>query len=232
MTVEVVGTEVSASPQHRSGELRVAPTCRRTFRAHTPHLGQQRQAQRRRARFAPAATGRPAAARICARSAVVVDLPLVPVMPAKRALLPARRTAWKQQFRIGKDGRARCHMPHWRCGAAPGGGAECRREHECGEIGDVGCRVHDVETLRSAGFTCKGRVIPADDRSTHVRQGTHSGESRAAKADNRIAPACEQIGRKRGHRIFSVARPQRARMTEIIQKRMTIVASCHPFFSK
>ena len=44
-------------------------------------------------RLAPAALGMPATVRIWASSAVVVDLPLVPVMPANRALDPTSRDA-------------------------------------------------------------------------------------------------------------------------------------------
>ena len=46
-----------------------------------------------RPRLPPTATGTPARSNMWPSSAVVVDLPLVPVMPAKRAPEPAARTA-------------------------------------------------------------------------------------------------------------------------------------------
>ena len=95
-------------------------------------------------------------ARMCASSAVVVDLPLVPVMPTKRAREPARRTAWNSSSASDRIG-----TPAARARAA------------------IGMRLR--QPMRNAGR--QHQRVEARNRPSHgSRSGTPPAAARAAAA--------------------------------------------------
>ena len=75
-------------------------------------------------------------------------------------------------------------------------------------------------------------VVPRHDVRAHRRERTRGGQAVAAQPQHGEAFSREQIVGERAHRIFNVARPTSARIIEMIQKRMTMVGSAQPFFSK
>ena len=75
-------------------------------------------------------------------------------------------------------------------------------------------------------------VVPRHDLGAHRRQSQRRRQAVLAQPHHREALSREQIGREGLHRIFSVARPTRAKIIEMIQNRITIVGSAQPFFSK
>ena len=89
--------------------------------------------------------------------------------------------------------------------------------------------------LSAAGLA----VVPRRHVGAHRDQPLGRRQTVAAETEHRDAAAGEQVARKIGgevgrvaHRIFSVARPIRPRITETIQNRITMVGSAQPFFSK
>ena len=61
----------------------------------------------------------------------------------------------------------------------------------------------------------------------------NGSEARLAEPQHRYRPPLEVGEVDHAHHLsFKVLRPIRARMTAMIQKRMTMVGSAHPFFSK
>ena len=79
---------------------------------------------------------------------------------------------------------------------------------------------------RAAGLSSQATHLGA-----HGPQRLRGRQPVAAEPDHGKALPGENVGGKH-HRIFSVPSPIRARITAMIQKRMTMVASCQPFFSK
>ena len=234
MAVEMVGAEI----EHRR---RIEAQSRESLQhvgGHFEHVHSvivaAAAATARRARdCAPAATGTPASSRMCASSAVVVDLPLVPVMPANRAREPAARTAWIQQFRhpTGSARRPRCALRRrMRLRQAM---RNARRQHQRVE---VEARPHaDRARSRSArrGRARRRRCRPTPTTSAPIAaQRARRRQAVLAQPDHGEALAGEECRRESAHRIFKVARPTSARIIEMIQKRMTMVGSAQPFFSK
>ena len=82
-----------------------------------------------------------------------------------------------------------------------------------------------------AGF---GLVIPGGDISTPGSQAQRSGQAGTAQPHHGDARAGKggEGGAWRCHLIFSVESPTSARIMAMIQKRMTMVGSAQPFFSK
>ena len=82
------------------------------------------------------------------------------------------------------------------------------------------------------GATGQG-VVPAGDVDARGRERQGRGVPGLAEADDGDARSLEQaeVDHPR-HLSFRVERPISARMTAMIQKRMTMVGSCQPFFSK
>ncbi len=89
---------------------------------------------------------------------------------------------------------------------------------------------HD-EALGNGGIARRRRVVPRNDIGAHRPQRRRRRQAVAAEADHGEALSGEDVGRK-VHRIFNVARPTSARIMAMIQKRMTMVGSAQPFFSK
>ncbi len=99
-------------------------------------------------------------------------------------------------------------------------------------IADVGGRILHPEAFLQGGGARERRIVPAGHARPHRGQRAHRRKPGTPQSHHRVAAPGKQIGRKSAHRIFSVARPTRARIIETIQKRITIVGSAQPFFSK
>ena len=109
---------------------------------------------------------------------------------------------------------------------------DTRREDQRIDIADIGAGVLHRKFFAQRGVTRKRRIVPAGDRGAEISERAHRGEAGAAQPDDGVASARENMFGKCAHRIFRVARPMRARIIETIQKRMTMVGSAQPFFSK
>ena len=78
-----------------------------------------------------------------------------------------------------------------------------------------------------------GRIIvPRNNLGTHRSQRACRGSTIPAEPKNGKPSTSKQIRREPAHRIFNVARPTSAKIIEMIQKRITMVGSAQPFFSK
>ncbi len=89
-------------------------------------------------------------------------------------------------------------------------------------------RAHERETFRAlAGGS---GIVPDEHLRAHVAQRPGRRQPGAAKAQHRETLALED--RCEIHRIFKVASPTSPRIIATIQKRITIVGSAQPFFSK
>ncbi len=75
-------------------------------------------------------------------------------------------------------------------------------------------------------------VVPRHHIGAHRRERARGRQAVAAQPQHGEALAREQVVGKCAHRIFNVARPTSARIIEMIQKRITMVGSAQPFFSK
>ena len=73
-------------------------------------------------------------------------------------------------------------------------------------------------------------VVPGPDLGAAGGKRLGRGEAGLAEAEDRDRPA-RGVGNP-DHRSFKVASPASARIAAMIQKRMTMVGSAHPFFSK
>ena len=72
-------------------------------------------------------------------------------------------------------------------------------------------------------------VVPSEDVGAGCRQRTH--RRRAASSEPKDGDVASGICRQRDHLSFNVDRPTSARMTAMIQNRMTMVDSAQPFSS-
>ena len=136
----------------------------------------------------------------------------------------------EQQLDIGQHGDARRESRR-RGGVRRGQPVrDAGREDERVEPGDLarGLAQRDVDR-RLARL---GHVVPGHDVRPHGGERAGSGEAGAAEPDHGEAPPGEEVRREAAHRIFRVASPASARIMEMIQKRMTMVGSAQPFFSK
>ena len=220
-------------PQHRSGAWRFAPTYSWTFPEHTRR--DRAASGRLRAagpRLAPAALGMPATVQICASSAVVVDLPLVPVMPANFARQPLPRTA-----RYSSSASVSTGTP---CATAQAA-CSCGLGNLCGMPGEStsassrpGTSEGRMSVKSSARASQRARRAANRPRRTPPRPSSRSARAAGSPARPRPSTAkrwpCED--RCEIHRIFKVASPTSPRIIATIQKRITMVGSAQPFFSK
>ena len=88
----------------------------------------------------------------------------------------------------------------------------------------------------NAGFGCycaaSGIVVPAGSKRARARERARSSQPRSREAHHRGCSALHAFGEDHRHLNFSVARPMTASTEAMIQNRMTMVGSCHPFRSK
>ncbi len=109
-------------------------------------------------------------------------------------------------------------------------GREQQRIRAQAALGGVAQR----DTRAGGGAALRLAIVPGLDLGAPFHQPQRRRQPGAAEPDHRDAGAEEgrEGRRRRAHRIFSVLRPTRARIMAMIQKRMTMVASAQPFFSK
>ena len=144
-------------------------------------------------------------------SAVVVDLPLVPVM-ATNGDFGARER--RRPVRRGMGER------------------HAGREHQRGDarpvdLAQVGGRDAGAGRLDDGVRA----VVPADDVGAAREQRARARQPRPAEAENGDLPSGESSNGDH-HRNFSVDSPANASTTEMIQKRITICGSVQPSCSK
>ncbi len=178
--------------------------------------------------FPAAVAVRPQALSTCAIKAVVVDFPLVPVMPTKTFSGAAPLV----EIDIAGDRRTsslRCcnrRVRGWMCQRNAGRGNQ-----------QVGWRPVQRKQIAGGAFrqfcTPFRVVIPGDNFRTACPSRTHGGHAALAETQNRDPPVCKRRQwDHHAHLSFSVARPTSARMREMIQNRITMVGSFQPFCSK
>ena len=82
--------------------------------------------------------------------------------------------------------------------------------------------------LEGGGLVVEGQRLRAD-----ALERPDQGKAASGHPQNPDRPTREALDPPhRRHRSFNVESPTRARIEAMIQKRMTMVGSCHPFFSK
>ena len=170
---------------------------------------------------------RPASARMWPISAVVVDLPLVPVMPTIARACGCARASSSTSPMIGDAGGARRAPPR---DAAWGRCAECRATAPARSMP----RPVDARRSASANAGRRPRRAPAalssqaSDVDAGRRQRARRGAGRCAPARARRTRLPSRMAEidHRAHRSFRVARPTSARIMAMIQKRITMVGSC------
>ena len=93
---------------------------------------------------------------------------------------------------------------------------------------DLG-KIVQVHTLIRRRLSRRLIIVPCPNGRSARLQRQSSGNSGPTQTEYGDGSPFECSGFD--HRSFNVASPIRARMMEIIQKRMTMVGSCHPFCS-
>ena len=184
----------------------------------------------------PICASRPADFRICAISAVVVDLPLVPVMAMNGASGACARALAREQLDIADDldaGAARQFDGPVRLGMRQ---RHAGRQHEGRKARPVRRRADRRSRCRSPRpcATLSGLSSQASTSRAARHQRTRRREPRAAEAEERDA-SCRRrsvTGIIGAHLSLRVDRPTSARMTAMIQKRITTWLSVQPSFSK
>ncbi len=105
------------------------------------------------------------------------------------------------------------------------------REHQRGDSRPVDPTQVGGRYARTRGLgEGIGIVVPAHDVGAAAQQRARSGQTRAAQTEDRH-PSAGEAG-DRDHLNFSVDKPASASTTEMIQNRITICGSVHPFCSK
>ena len=165
-------------------------------------------------------------------SAVVVDLPLVPVTPMKRALRAGGAHRAEEELDVPEDRDAGARGAGRRGMRLRKGVRDAGREHQGGGVGRNRERVGETDHV-GRGCANGGIVVPRRHVARPRGERERGGKPVAAEPEHGETLTGEN-GRERrpAHRSFSVARPTIARIEEMIQKRMTIVGSAQPFFSK
>ena len=185
-------------------------------------------------RLPPVSTRRPAAASIWPSSAVVVDLPLVPVMPMKRASFWLRDSS--SMSPTNRAPGLPCARATTGCGCRMGQRDSRAQDHGRGALQRRLVGPADRRAPHSGGGLAAGRlaVVPGPDAGRRPASGPWRSPGRICPARRR-----RRCDRRSGiprssppHRSFSVDRPISARMVAMIQNRMTMVDSAQPFFSK
>ena len=181
----------------------------------------------------PSATSRPALLAMWAISAVVVDLPLVPVIATKgdssaRARL-SRTNSSMSPITSTPAAFARSTV-QWGLGwvsGTPGASTSAANCDQSAAARSTSVAPASAAFLRAASLSSHGATFapPGQQRS----QGRQAG---AAKPEQRDRFARKGASRGHRHLNFSVERPTIASTMAIIQKRMTICDSDQPSCSK
>ncbi|OAG75911.1 hypothetical protein Amal_03014 [Acetobacter malorum] len=147
----------------------------------------------------------------------------------------------EQQFRIGQNRNAsllrhngdRVRFGQHMRNAGRENEARCASQVLDGCAG-YPCRHVLRQACYSFGECCTGSlaIIPCLNCSPALCESAHGGQTVPAQSQHSKMLAGKKSGGKIAHLNFSVARPHIPRMTETIQKRMTILGSAQPFFSK
>ncbi len=170
---------------------------------------------------------------MCAISAVVVDLPLVPVIATNGALLRARGAFPGEQLDVADDlrrpppSRARPSSAAWDGSAARRARAPKPRISTNPPFADRPAQTPaSAACSRAASLSSQAATVapPAQARAASRRP------SRRGRTKRRACP--QGIDRRHRHLNFRVARPTIASTMAIIQKRMTICGSDQPSCSK
>ncbi len=184
-------------------------------------------------RLPPTATLRPAAFRIWPSKVVTVDLPLVPVMPTKRAF----GSRAMQQLDVA-DQRQAGGLRRGRDGIGlREGGAGCRAHHQRGRPSTSppdGDRRAAAPAHWRRAFSASSQ---AQTMAPRIVQRPRPQPAPNGRGRARPPPCSRRRGCGSGSAIVltaasGVARPISARTAAMIQKRMTMVGSAQPFFSK
>ncbi len=179
----------------------------------------------------PICASRPALLRRCAISAVVVDLPLVPVMAMSGHCAPdlARsRQNNSMSPMISTSALRASAAAQCGCGCVSGTPGASTSAAICDQSSSRRSCVLRPAACASASFP--GVVVEGDDLGAALDQRARRQQSRIAEAEDRDMLAGE--GGDRDHRNFNVARPASASTTATIQNRITICGSVQPSCSK
>ena len=113
------------------------------------------------------------------------------------------------------------------------GQRNARRQHEAGKAGPVGiAQVTDRYAFAHCGLDAVGIVVPRHHGRAACHERAGRGDARAAEPEQRDLAASGCGDRDHGYLSFSVERPMSARITAMIQKRITTWLSVQPSFSK
>ncbi|MNL27815.1 hypothetical protein D3C87_1494320 [compost metagenome] len=181
----------------------------------------------------PSCVSRPESLRIWAISAVVVDLPFVPVMAMKgQSGACARRSRMKSSISpIISTPAARARSTD-QCGfgcVSGTPGASTKDEKECQSIVRRSAVVIPSASALATLSGLSSKATTSAPPATSARAVTRPEPPSPKSAT--FLPLNDETGII-AHLSFSVARPSSARPTEMIQKRMTTWLSVQPFFSK
>ena len=121
------------------------------------------------------------------------------------------------------DGPMRDGMRQWRAG----------RQNQRVEPAPVGAvQILDMDFLGDGLGAARLAIVPGGDIGAAGDKRLRGGEPGAAKTKERHAPSIECADRRHRHLNFSVESPMSASTNAMIQKRITICGSFHPFSSK
>ena len=115
------------------------------------------------------------------------------------------------------------------------GQGNARRQHQRRELPEIGGgEIADRDAGGSRSGAGIGAIVAGHHLGAARHQGGGAGEARAGEAEQRDPSALEAGGGEHGgpHLSFRVDRPISARTTAMIQNRITMVGSRHPFCSK
>ena len=181
----------------------------------------------------PIATSRPASFSTWAISAVVVDLPLVPVMAtngASGALAPRSRAKSSMSPTIGTPASSARLTVQCGFGWVSGTPGASTNSSEAAPVG-----VSEIDERNARGgsaLASRRAVVPGGDLGAAGDQRPRGRQPRAAEAEEGDALSAQGLDRRHRHLSFSEARPTIASTKAMIQKRMTICGSDQPSCSK
>ena len=181
----------------------------------------------------PIATSRPAWRRIWAISAVVVDLPLVPVTATKGARgARAARSRAKSSMSPMISTPAAFARSTVQCGSGwvsgtPGASTSAAKPRQSTAVRSTGAKPSAAARARAFSSSSQAAI-----RAPPAASARKVDEPRAAEPENRDVATAKGFDRRHAHLSFKVARPTIASTKATIQKRMTICGSDQPSCSK